>query len=114
MRPHRGTERTATTSRRAKARVGGAALAGAAALATLTGCSGFEYREDICNTAEYPALSVGGTGSACFPDGAEPAAGYARYPEGKVPQQVGDKWDLYWDTRTLDENGDIIAAPDQN
>jgi hypothetical protein len=56
-------------------------------------------------------LSVGATGSACVSDGEEPAAGYARYPRGKVPQEVGDKWDVYWETHTLDENGKIIDVP---
>ena len=53
-----------------------------------------------------------GTGSACVPDAEEPPAGYARYPEGKVPQQVDDKWDVYWDTHTLDKDGNTVAAPD--
>ncbi|MEU5655201.1 hypothetical protein ABZ802_06250 [Streptomyces sp. NPDC047737] len=89
-----------------------AALVGAAAVVTLTGCAGVEYREAICSDGEYPVLSVGGTGSACVPDDEEPPAGFARYPEGKVPQHVDDKWDVYWDTHTLDEDGKIIDAPD--
>ncbi|MEU4659448.1 hypothetical protein AB0G32_36895 [Streptomyces sp. NPDC023723] len=84
------------------------ALASGAALLALTGCAGFEYREAVCGGGEYPVLSVGGTGSACVPDSAEPPSGYARYPAGKVPQQVDDKWDVYWDTHTLDENGKVV------
>ncbi|MFC8363871.1 SCO0607 family lipoprotein [Streptomyces griseorubiginosus] len=88
----------------------GTALAGAAALLSLTGCAGWEYKENICSSGEYPALSVGSTGSACVPDGERPDAGYTRYPEGKVPQEVGDKWDVYWETHTLDEKGKIIEV----
>ncbi|WAZ23340.1 hypothetical protein STRCI_004677 [Streptomyces cinnabarinus] len=87
-----------------------AALVAAAAAVALTGCSGWEYTENICNSGEYPVLQVNGTGSACTPDDEEPADGYARYPEGKVPEQVDDKWDVYWRTHTLDEKGDIVPA----
>ncbi|CAM5344881.1 hypothetical protein SHIRM173S_10260 [Streptomyces hirsutus] len=45
-------------------------------------------------------------------DKKEPPTGFARYPEGKVPQQVDDKWDVYWGTHTLDKDGNIIDAPD--
>ncbi|GGS52559.1 hypothetical protein AB0E75_16980 [Streptomyces griseoviridis] len=85
-----------------------AALAAGAALLALTGCAGFEYRENICGGGEYPVLAVGSSGSACVADAEEPPAGYARYPEGKVPKQVDDKWDVYWNTHTLDENGKLI------
>ncbi len=37
-----------------------------------------------------------------------------KYPQGKVPRQVDDKWDLYWDTRTLDKDGRVIDAPAAN
>ncbi|MFG2328452.1 SCO0607 family lipoprotein [Streptomyces sp. NPDC048604] len=86
-----------------------AALAVAAATLLLSGC--LEYEEDICNSGEYPVLSVGGTGSACVKDGKEPDPGWARHPEGKVPLKVDDKWDVYWRTHTLDKNGKIIDAP---
>ncbi|MDT9699369.1 SCO0607 family lipoprotein [Streptomyces sp. P17] len=88
-----------------------AVAAGVAAALALTGCSGWEYREDICSSGEYPVMTVNGTGSACVANGDEPPAGYVRYPEGKVPKQVDDKWDVYWRTHTLDKNGDIIDAP---
>ncbi|MFD9006459.1 SCO0607 family lipoprotein [Streptomyces sp. NPDC059582] len=90
----------------------GAALVGAAAVVALTGCSGLEYQEAICSSGEYPVLTVNGTGSACTANDEKPPSGYTRYPKGKVPQQVGDKWDVYWDTHTLDEDGNIIDAPD--
>ncbi|MFC5800157.1 SCO0607 family lipoprotein [Streptomyces formicae] len=107
----RRTDRPATAFRPARLRAA-AALAGAAAVVVLTGCSGLEYREDVCSEGEYPVLTVGGTGSACVSDGEEPPAGFTRYPEGKVPQQVDDKWDVYWRTHTLDKDGNIIDAPD--
>lgn len=105
------TNRTATAFRAGRMSVA-AALACVAAATVLTGCAGLGYQENICGNGEYPALSVGGTGSACFSDKEEPSAGYARYPAGKVPRQVDDKWDVYWRTHTLDKDGKIIAAPD--
>ncbi|MFG3039236.1 SCO0607 family lipoprotein [Streptomyces sp. NPDC048330] len=107
----RRADRTVTASRHRKTRIA-AALAGAAAVMALSGCAGVEYREDICSGGEYPVLSVGGTGSACVRDGEEPPAGFVRYPQGKVPEQVGDEWDLYWDTHTVDKDGKIVDAPD--
>ncbi|WP_328873085.1 hypothetical protein OHT76_24940 [Streptomyces sp. NBC_00287] len=89
----------------------GIALAGATAALALTGCSGWEYQEDICAGGEYPVLQVSGTGSACEKSGDEPSQGYTRYPEGKVPKQVDDKWDVYWRTHTVDKKGNIIDAP---
>jgi hypothetical protein len=86
----------------------GLALAGAAG-AMLAGCS---TEDASCGGGEYPVMAVGSTGSACVPDGEEPPKGYVRYPEGKVPEHVGDKWDIYWNTHTVDKNGDIIDAPD--
>ncbi|MFG3658628.1 SCO0607 family lipoprotein [Streptomyces sp. NPDC047706] len=86
-------------------------LAGAAAVVALTGCS-LEYREDICMSDEYPVLTVNGTGSACVSKGEEPPAGYVRYPEGKVPRQVDDEWDVYRRTHTLDKDGDVVDAPE--
>ncbi|CCK28281.1 putative secreted protein [Streptomyces davaonensis JCM 4913] len=87
-----------------------AALVLAAAAAVLTGCSGLDFRESICRDGEYPVLQVNSTGSGCMPDDEEPMDGYVRYPEGKVPEHVDDKWDVYWRTHTLDEKGDIIPA----
>lgn len=78
-------------------------------LAMLTGCS---TEDASCGGGEYPVMTVGGTGSACVSNGDEPPKGYVRYPEGKVPRHVGDKWDTYWSTHTIDENGKIIKAPD--
>ncbi|MEU9702881.1 hypothetical protein [Streptomyces sp. NPDC047981] len=85
-----------------------AAVAAVAAARVLTGCA---YEEDICNTGEYPVMTVGGTGSACVRNEEQPPEGYVRYPEGKVPLKVDDTWDVYWRTHTLDENGKIIDAP---
>ncbi|KUN24969.1 hypothetical protein AQJ23_18245 [Streptomyces antibioticus] len=109
MTPRTNT-RTASGPWPGKARIA-AVLASAVAALTLTGCAGWEYRENICSSGEYPVLAVGSTGSACVPDTEEPSAGYARYPKGKVPQEVGDKWDVYWQTHTLDEDGKTVDVP---
>ncbi|AJF69522.1 SCO0607 family lipoprotein [Streptomyces vietnamensis] len=109
--PRRMT-RLAIARRPGRVRFVAAALVGAGAVVALTGCAGIEYQEDICSSGEYPAMSVGATGSVCVSDKEKPPAGFVRYPEGKVPQQVGDKWDVYWDTHTLDKDGNIIDAPD--
>ncbi|MFF6997858.1 SCO0607 family lipoprotein [Streptomyces sp. NPDC008313] len=74
-----------------------------------TGCS---MEDASCSDHEYGVISVGGTGSACVSDDEEPPKGYTRYPEGKEPQHVGDEWDTYWQTHTVDENGRIIEVPD--
>ncbi|MEU6124741.1 hypothetical protein [Streptomyces sp. NPDC047123] len=87
----------------------GLALEGVSAAAVLTGCS---MQDAICGGEEYPILLVGSSGSACHPKGEEPPKGYARYPEGKVPEHVGDKWDTYWNDHTLDKNGKIIKLKD--
>ncbi|MGW7079881.1 SCO0607 family lipoprotein [Streptomyces sp. NPDC054871] len=108
----RRTSRTAVAFLPGRTRVGAAALASAAVIVALTGCAGLEYQEDICNSGEYPVMTVGDTGSACVSDGKEPPAGFVRYPEGKVPQEVDDKWDVYWRTHSLDKDGNIIDAPD--
>ncbi|MFF5497561.1 SCO0607 family lipoprotein [Streptomyces aquilus] len=106
----RSNSRAASGPRSQKARIA-AVLAGAVAALALTGCAGWEYRENICGGGEYPVLAVGSTGSACVSDEEEPSAGYVRYPEGKVPREVGDKWDVYWETHTLDENGKTVDVP---
>ncbi|MFE6352918.1 SCO0607 family lipoprotein [Streptomyces rochei] len=87
----------------------GLVLACAAAAAALSGCS---MEEATCGGGEYPVISVGGTGSACVPNGEEPPEGYTRYPEGKVPEHVGDEWDTYWQTHTVDEDGNIVEVPE--
>ncbi|MFG2432998.1 SCO0607 family lipoprotein [Streptomyces sp. NPDC048590] len=107
----RRTNRAATPLRARGTRLILLSLASGAAALALTGCGGFEYREAVCGGGEYPVMSVGGTGSACVQDDEEPPAGYVRYPKGKVPQQVDDKWDVYWDTHTLDREGHIVDAP---
>jgi hypothetical protein len=71
------------------------------------GCS---LDERICSSGEYPVKAVGNTtGAACVPDGEQPPAGYVKYPEGKVPERVGDKWDRYWSTVVVDENGAVVS-----
>ncbi|MFC3410819.1 SCO0607 family lipoprotein [Streptomyces lusitanus] len=110
----RRASRTATAPRTGRARIAVAAFASAVAVVAVTGCAGFEYKEDICGADEYPALSVGGTGSMCVSNNEEPPAGFVKYPQGKVPQQVGDKWDLYWQDHTLDEDGKVVDVPGAN
>lgn len=80
----------------------------AALVLTFSGCS---IQDAICGGEEYPVLNVGSTGSACVPKGEEPPKGYVRYPEGKVPEQVGDKWDEYWQDHTVDKDGKVVPAP---
>ncbi|MFE7758220.1 SCO0607 family lipoprotein [Streptomyces sp. NPDC057418] len=89
----------------------GLALAGVMVALLTSACS---MQQATCGGGEYPVLAVGSAGSACVPDGEEPPKGYARYPEGKVPEHEGDKWDTYWNTRTLDEKGGTIELPDEN
>ncbi|MEU8586017.1 hypothetical protein AB0C59_03255 [Streptomyces sp. NPDC048664] len=88
------------------------AAAVAVTVTALTGCSSSDFKDAICGGGEYPVLTVNGTGSACVRNGEHPPAGYTRYPEGKVPQHVDDKWDVYWRTHTVDSNGRIVDAPD--
>ncbi|MYY81583.1 hypothetical protein GT044_10005 [Streptomyces sp. SID335] len=97
------------SGRRSARSVVALALAGAAAAAVLTGCS---MEDAVCGGGEYPVLHVGSSGSACQPDGEDPPKGYARYPEGKVPEHIGDKWDEYWNKHTLDEDGKIVELKD--
>jgi hypothetical protein len=66
-------------------------------------------RERICRSGEYPVKAVGNkTGRTCVPDGERPPPGYVRYPAGKVPKHVDDRWDRYWRTVVVDENGNIV------
>ncbi|NDZ77787.1 hypothetical protein G3I19_04460 [Streptomyces sp. SID10853] len=83
-------------------------LAAVSTVFAVTGCS---QADAVCGGGEYPVLNVGSTGSACETKGHEPSKGYTRYPKGKVPEHVGDKWDTYWQTHTVDRNGKIIKAP---
>lgn len=97
------------TGRRGVRVAAATALSAVAAAVALTGCS---FQGDICSEGEYPVMTVGNTGSACAKDGEEPPKGYVRYPEGKVPQKVDDKWDVYWRTHAVDEDGNIVEVPD--
>lgn len=80
----------------------------ALAAVVLTGCSG---QEKICRDGEYPVKAVDSvTGRACVANDEQPPAGYVRYPEGKVPEHLGDEWDTYWSTRSIDKNGVVTEA----
>ncbi|WP_308401219.1 SCO0607 family lipoprotein [Streptomyces sp. AC512_CC834] len=89
--------------------VRGLVLACVAASAVLAGCS---MQEASCGGGEYPVMTIGGTGSACVPNDEDPPEGYTRYPEGKVPEHVGDEWDTYWQTHTVDKDGKVVEVPE--
>ncbi|MFJ6086331.1 SCO0607 family lipoprotein [Streptomyces sp. NPDC092369] len=77
----------------------------------LSACS-FSTADAICNTGEYPVMAVGSSaGGACVTNGDAAPSGYVRYPKGKVPQHVGDKWDTYWDSHAVDAQGKVVSAP---
>ncbi|WSS24485.1 hypothetical protein OG519_21050 [Streptomyces sp. NBC_01190] len=83
-------------------------LTGAAVTALTTAC---DVRDNMCMSNEYPVAAVGSTlGGACVTNGDRPPAGYVRYPKGKVPQHVGDKWDTYWGNHALDAQGNVIPG----
>ena len=68
----------------------------------------------ICAGGEYPVKAVGNTtGAACADEQQDPPAGYVRYPEGKVPEHVGDEWDVYWSKRVVDREGRVVSVEDQ-
>ncbi|MER5295691.1 hypothetical protein ABT382_27015 [Streptomyces pharetrae] len=75
----------------------------------LTGCAGWQER--VCMPDEDPVLAVNSSGSGCVAEDEEPAPGWTRYPEGKVPVHLDDKWDRYWSDKTVDENGRIVPQP---
>jgi hypothetical protein len=88
--------------------VAGLTVASVAGILLTGGCL---FREAICRSGEYPVAAVrSATGRTCVPDGQEPPAGYVRFPEGKVPEHVGDEWDQYWSEHMLDENGREISG----
>ncbi|MFI8105815.1 SCO0607 family lipoprotein [Streptomyces sp. NPDC086023] len=85
------------------------AVAGLVTALFATGCGTGADR--VCGGGHYPVKAVGNTtGQDCVPDGQEPPAGYVRYPEGKVPEHVGDKWDDYWSKVVVDEKGNIVSG----
>ncbi|HEU4422179.1 MAG TPA: hypothetical protein VFR67_06515 [Pilimelia sp.] len=34
-----------------------------------------------------------------------------KYPAGKVPEYVDDKWDKYWGTVIVDDQGNVVQGP---
>lgn len=65
--------------------------------------------DHMCEVGQYPIKAVGGTtGGACQQDGTKPAAGYVSYPQGEVPQYVGDKWDNFWGSVAVNARGQIV------
>ena len=86
-------------------------LALAAALATTLLSGGCSLADAICGSDHYPVKAVGSTtGQDCVPNGEDPPANFVRYPEGKVPEHVGDKWDEYWSTVVVDERGQLVPG----
>lgn len=83
-------------------------LAAVLGLSLLTaGCAA----DAVCGSGSYPVKAVGNpTGQDCVPEGEDPPAGYVRYPAGKVPERVGDKWDEYWSKVVVDERGAIVPG----
>ncbi|WP_433718033.1 SCO0607 family lipoprotein [Actinoplanes sp. CA-051413] len=80
-------------------------------LATTLSAGGCTFADAICGSGDYPVKAVGTTtGQDCVPEGQEPPAGYVRYPEGKVPEHVGDKWDEYWSKVVVDERGNVVSG----
>jgi hypothetical protein len=72
---------------------------------------GCPVREHVCRSGEYPVKAVGNkTGRTCVRDGENPPAGYVRYPAGKIPRYVDDKWDKYWRTVVVDDNGNVVSG----
>ncbi|KUN75884.1 SCO0607 family lipoprotein [Streptomyces griseoruber] len=104
-------QKSSRVRRRSPLSLVGLALACATAAGLLSACS-LSFQDAQCSDGEYPALAVNSTGGQCVKDGQEPPEGWVRYPEGKVPEYVGDKWDEYWTTHTLDENGKIVPLPE--
>ncbi|WP_432967510.1 SCO0607 family lipoprotein [Dactylosporangium sp. CA-233914] len=69
-----------------------------------------DMRERVCRDGEYPVKAVGNrTGAACVAKGLEPPAGYVRYPSGQEPVHVDDEWHRYWQTKVVDEHGNVVS-----
>ncbi|MFF1647286.1 SCO0607 family lipoprotein [Streptomyces sp. NPDC058240] len=103
-----GRVASARSGRRLSRSAVGLALASVTVAALTTGCS---LEDAICGGGEYPVMTIGSTGSACVPDDEDPPKGYVRYPKGKVPEHVDDKWDKYWRTHSVDKDGRIVEVP---
>ncbi|MFF2847928.1 SCO0607 family lipoprotein [Streptomyces sp. NPDC058001] len=102
---------TGNGARRIRRPAVGLALASATVAILATGCS---MQDAKCGGGEYPIMTIGGTGSACASNGEDPPKGFVRYPEGKEPKHVDDKWDKYWRTHTVDKSGEIIKVSDDS
>ncbi|MEL5958107.1 hypothetical protein AADR41_25675 [Streptomyces sp. CLV115] len=100
---------SARSGRRRSRAAAGLAVAAATVAMLTTGCS---TEDAICGGGEYPVMTIGSTGSACVSDDEDPPKGYVRYPKGKVPEHVDDKWDMYWRTHSVDKDGRIIEVQD--
>ena len=60
----------------------------------LSGC--ISIQDDMCSAGEQPVYAVDNRdGKTCIDDGAAVPEGFATYPEKRVPQKVGDKYDRW-------------------
>jgi hypothetical protein len=81
-----------------------------AAMTTVFMIGGCSFQQAICRNGEYPVKAIGNTtGRACVADDQEPPEGYVRYPAGKVPKHVDDKWDKYWRNVIVDKDGNVVG-----
>lgn len=71
-----------------------AAVAALLSLAALGGCD--LPPDDVCSQGMRPVYAVdNATGKTCVEDRDAAPEGYADYPEQRVPQTVGDKYDRW-------------------
>lgn len=92
---------------RMAARVAGFTAATVLVGSALAACS---TDQAVCGGGEYPVQAVGSTGNACVEKGKNPPKDYVRYPEGKVPEKVDDKWQKYWSTHIIEKDGSVREA----
>lgn len=84
-------------------------LAAVVSVSALTACD--VYVERPCAEGEDPVYALDNpTGMHCLPQGRPEPPGWARYPPGRVPQEVGDRyyrsWPLGTDYPWAEEVGD--------
>ncbi len=63
-------------------------------LSALSGCTWLQ--DDMCSAGEQPLYEIGHpNGGVCIANGEAVPDGFAKYPEKRVPQKVGDKYDRW-------------------
>ncbi len=79
------------------------ARAAAAAVLVVMTAGGCSWDEHVCGGGEYPVKPVdGGIGAQCVKDGKAPPEGFEAYPKGKVPEVIGDQWNIYWSQKQIE------------